>query len=71
LKFESGAEAHALQALRETLAPWNRAKRLECVRFSAAFLREICCHSDVTMIFHPCLLRFPLSDSMLSAKKAK
>src|SRR5262245_13898546 len=33
---ESGAKAHALQTLARWSCAWNLAKRLECVRFSAA-----------------------------------
>jgi len=37
---ESGAEATALQTLREGRVLANYAKRLECVRFTAAFGRS-------------------------------
>ncbi|MEJ0088821.1 MAG: hypothetical protein WDM80_03580 [Limisphaerales bacterium] len=37
---KSGAEATAVQTLRDERALLNRAKRLDCMRFTAAFLRQ-------------------------------
>ena len=39
-QWKSGAEATAVQTLRDQRTPSLRAERLDCVRFTAAFVRQ-------------------------------